>query len=100
MKDSQSLFNYYKQLIQLRQSHLALSNDQYLLVENDNKNVFSFLRMYGNSKVLVVVNLSDTLQKPLFQEDFKQYIPLLGKNKILGKTMDLKPYEVAVWEVK
>ena len=100
MKDSQSLFNYYKQLIQLRQSHLALSNDQYLLVENDNKNVFSFLRMYGNSKVLVVVNLSDTLQKPLFQEGFKKYLPLLGKNKILEKTMNLQPYEVAVWAVK
>ena len=100
MKDPQSLFNHYKQLIQLRQSHSALSNGQYLLVENDNKNVFSFLRMYGNNKVLIVVNLSDALQKPLFQEGFKQYIPLLGKNKILGKTMDLKPYEVAVWEVK
>ena len=100
MKDPQSLFNHYKQLIQLRQSHPALSNGQYLLVENDNKNVFSFLQMYGNNKVLVVVNLSDTLQKPLFQEGFKKYIPLLGKNKISEKTMDLKPYEVAVWEVK
>ena len=84
MKDSQSLFNYYKQLIQLRQSHSALSNGQYINVENDNKNVFSFLRMYENRKVLVVVNLSDALEKPLFQEGFKQYIPLLGKNKILA----------------
>lgn len=98
--DSKSLFNYYKKLIRLRQDHAALSNGQYINVENDNKNVFSFLRMYGKNKVLVVVNLSNMLQKPIFQEGFKQYIPLLGNNTVSEKTMDLKPYEVVAWEVK
>lgn len=100
IKNPQSLFNHYKQLIQLRQNNAALSNGQYVNVENDNKNVFSFLRIYGKNKVLVVVNLSDTLQKPLFQEGFEQSIPLFGKNKMSEKTMDLKPYEVVVLAVK
>ena len=51
MRDPQSSFNYCKRLIQLRQSDSALSNDQYINVENDNRNVFSFLWMYGRNKI-------------------------------------------------
>jgi alpha-amylase len=99
-RDPNSLFNYYKKLIQVRQNHAALSNGAYLNLENDNKNVFSFLRIYKNNKVLVVVNLSDTPQSPLFQQTFKNYAGLLGDNKTYQKGIALKPYEVAVWSVK
>ncbi len=95
-----SLFNYYKQLIHVRQSHSALSNGQYIAIENDNKNVFSFLRMYKNNKVLVAVNLSDAVQKPVFQQGFKHSTILLGKTQIFEKTINLKPYEVVVWQVE
>ncbi|MBL7818957.1 MAG: DUF3459 domain-containing protein [Saprospiraceae bacterium] len=98
--DPHSLFNYYKQLIYLRQSHAALSNGQYGTIENGNRNVFSFLRTYKNNKVLVAVNLSDVVQKPVFQQDFKSSTVLLGKSQIIEKTVNLKPYEVAVWEVE
>jgi alpha-amylase len=99
-KEPNSLFNYYKKLTRLRRSHAALSNGQYILADNDNKNVFSFVRMYENEKVLVAVNLSDAIQKPVFQQPFKNYAALLGNNKTYQKEIELKPYEVAVWSVK
>jgi alpha-amylase len=98
--DVNSLFNHYKKLIQLRQSHSALSNGSYLPVENDNKNVFSFVRQYQKHQILVVANLSDTPQKPVFTQVFKQNACLLGKNKLFDKSISLKSYEITVIELK
>jgi alpha-amylase len=99
-RDINSLFNHYKKLIQLRQSHSALSNGSYFPVENDNKNVFSFMRQYKNQQILVVANLSDTPQKTVFSQVFKQNTCLLGKNKLNDKSISLKPYEITVLELK
>jgi alpha-amylase len=99
-KDSNSLFNYYKTLIHLRQNHMALSNGQYVYAENDNKKVFSFLRIYGAQKILVAVNLSDEWQKPVFQKAFKRYTDLLGKSQTYQGGIQLKPYQVGVWAVE
>lgn len=99
-RNPNSLFSYYRKLIQLRQNHAALSNGQYINAENDNKNVFSFIRTYKNHQILVAVNLSDALQKPTFLQAFKRYTYLLGENQTNQKGIELKPYEVAVWAVE
>ena len=98
-KDSNSLFNYYKTLIHLRQSNAALSNGQYIPVENDNKKVFSFHRIYGKQTILVAFNLSDEVQKPEFKQAYNRNTCLFGKNKINQNAVELKPYEVAVWSI-
>ncbi len=101
-KDANSLFNYYKKLIHLRQNNAALSNGQYAVAENDNKNknVFSFIRTYKNHQIVVAVNLSDALQKPIFLKRFKRFTGLLGENQTYQRGIELKPYEVAVWAVE
>jgi alpha-glucosidase len=43
-KDPNSLFNWYKQLIALRRSNAALRDGEYITVNPDDQNVFSFLR--------------------------------------------------------
>ena len=100
INDSSSLFNYYRKIIQLKQSNLALAKGSYATAINDNNKVFSFYRTYKNTKVVVVVNLSNEIQKALFEQDYKTYVPLFGKNKVQQKTMQLSPYQVAVFEVK
>jgi alpha-amylase len=99
-KDPNSLFNCYKQLIQLRSLNLALSFGSYSSIENDNKNVFSFERKFKKNKVLVVVNLSDTQQKTNFSQVFKPAKSLFGDNKITDKLIELKPFEMVVFKVK
>ncbi len=99
-KNPNSLFNYYKRLLAIRQSNPALSNGEYSEAENDNKNVYSFYRTHGNENVLVAVNLSDQLQKIVFSKGFAKATNLLGQQKMYGQTVELKPYEVAVWAVK
>ncbi len=100
MKDSKSLFNDYKKLIALKHSNPALANGAYDDAENDNSQVFSFYRIIDRSKTIVVVNLSGEMQKVILKETIKKYKHLLGEDKIYGKHISLKPYEVIVGAVK
>jgi glycosidase len=100
INDSSSLLNYYKKLIRLKQSNPALANGTHQNASNNNNKVFSFYRKYENEKVLVVVNLSDDKQTTVFVDEYKNYIPMFGKNAVKKKSIVLNPYEVAVFEIK
>jgi glycosidase len=95
-----SLFNWYKAMIALKQSNAALAIGSYENVPNENQHVFSFYRIQGHKKVLVVANLSPENQQVLFKQDFKKATNLLDKKIPFEKQMNLLPYEVRVWEVK
>jgi glycosidase len=98
--DPESLFNFYKKMIRFRQGNAALSSGSYAKAENDNNAVFSFLRQTASGKVLVAANLSDQVQRATLREGFNVYSPLLGSSSIQHQTIELKPYEFAVWQVK
>ena len=95
-----SLFNWYKAMIALKQSNAALATGSYENVPNDNQNVFSFYRIQGRKKVLVVANLSADNQQVLFKQEVKKADDLLDKQLPFEKQINLLPYEVRVWEVK
>lgn len=98
--DSVSLFNYYKKLISLKQSNPALAKGQYANAVNDNSKVFSFYRVCNDRKILVVVNLSNELQKATLQLEYKKYINLFGESRVHKNVIQLNPYEVFVCELK
>ncbi len=98
--DENSLFNYYKKLLKLRQSNLAISKGIYQNAENDNFYIYSFYRIFQSKKMLIAVNLSNSIQKTTFLQSIKNSKNVLGKCKVIGNTSELQPYEVAVWEVE
>ncbi len=100
INDSNSLFNYYKKLIRLKQTNPALAKGQFEHAVNDNDKVFSFCRKYKDRKVLIAVNLSGEIQSAVFNEAYRSYILLFGKNTVRNKKIRLNPYEVAVFEIK
>ena len=59
-KDPHSLFNFYKKMIGLRRSNPVFFKGRYETLENDNKDVFSFLREDDKTAVIVAVNFSGT----------------------------------------
>ncbi len=61
--DSQSLWSYYKRVIQLKKSHPALYRGNYRVVTNDNAQVFTFLRESNEERIVVAVNLSEEKQR-------------------------------------
>ncbi len=100
INDSNSLFNYYKKLIKLKQTNAALANGNYENAVNNNDKVFSFYRNYESSKVLIAVNLSNEIQTATLEQGYKKYNPLFGKTSIQNKIIQLNPYQVAVFEIK
>jgi|HubBroStandDraft_6_1064221.scaffolds.fasta_scaffold70725_2 Tol biopolymer transport system component len=57
-QNSDSIFNTYRRLLALRKSEPALREGSYQAVDEENPNVFCYLRQRGGSTVLVVLNMS------------------------------------------
>lgn len=58
-KDSKSLLNHYKTVIQARNQTEAMRIGNWIKVENTNGSVFTSLRVANNEAVLTIVNLTD-----------------------------------------
>lgn len=58
-KDPNSIFNAYKRLLALRRTDPALRDGSYQAVNQDDPNVFAFLRQSRGETVLVALNMSD-----------------------------------------
>jgi len=54
--DPNSLLNYWRSLIQLRNKEIALSRGEFIEVFCENDSIFVFIRKYVNEVVLVVLN--------------------------------------------
>ncbi|HSM71483.1 MAG TPA: alpha-glucosidase [Anaerolineales bacterium] len=104
-----SLLNYYKQLLRVRRNSPALIGGDYLPLEEDSQEHFSFLRRSDEQTVLVVLNYSE---KPL-ELDFSQANEIEGSSlhvlfsSAARSVMDLDPkklhigaFEVLVAEVE
>jgi glycosidase len=99
INDPNSLFNYYKKMISLRQSNPALSNGIYGNIINDNNYVYSFTRTFKNKKVLIAVNLSEKLQTAKFNIPYTKATSILGEIKLKNNSLKLNPYQVAVFDL-
>jgi glycosidase len=100
--DPGSLFNYYKQLIRLRQSNAALNFGKYVDAGNDNPNVYSFYRVFKGEKVLVAVNLSNQQQHVKLLDSGQKFRIIYGLNPHEGgqHQLTLKPFEFMVLALK
>jgi glycosidase len=100
IKAPNSLFNWYKQLIALKQSNPALAIGSYENVPNENQNVFSFYPQSKKQKVLVLVNLSAENQVVRLSEPIRCAKRLTEGTRPFQEEISLAPFEWMVWEVK
>lgn len=98
--DPNSLLNHYKGILKLRASNEALTSGNYAVYENENNSVFSFTRNTGSKSVLVVANLSDQVQTFQFKDAPGALKAIYGDGKKTGDRTELKPYQLAVWEIR
>jgi glycosidase len=87
-------------MIQLKQGNPALAIGSYANAVNNNANVYSFLRTYKNSKVLVVVNLSNEIQNAFFDQDYSKAVSIYGNAKFEKKNLQLAPYQISIFVTK
>ncbi|MEP6683034.1 MAG: alpha-amylase family glycosyl hydrolase [Parafilimonas sp.] len=104
--DSNSLYNFYKTMIDLHKSNKAIAYGKYQTIINDNDSVLSFMRSYQNEKALVVINLSGSMERVNIDSQMKAsalkllYRNIKSDNKNTVVLSELKPYEIEVWNVQ
>ncbi|GBG97426.1 alpha-amylase family glycosyl hydrolase [Lactococcus termiticola] len=91
LKDSDSIFKTYQQLIELRKSEEWIVYGDFELLESPD-NVFAYLRKWRGREFLVVANLSDELQS---------FTPSCQGSLIIGEASDLlEPWQAYAMEVE
>ena len=105
IKDKNSIFNYYRKLIELRKKNNILIYGKYEIILENNENIYAYLRSSGNEKLLIILNFSE--DSHLFE------LPgniRFAHNELLISNYDidcdkinelfLKPYEARVYRLR
>ncbi len=58
VSDENSVFHYYKKLIQLRKQHDIIVYGSYEIILEDHKEIYAYTRTLGDEKLLVITNFS------------------------------------------
>ncbi|HKT47117.1 MAG TPA: alpha-glucosidase [Candidatus Acidoferrales bacterium] len=95
-QDANSVLNFYKKLLAMRHREAALLEGQYIALDEQNPDVYSFLRKEGEEAILVVLNMSRTEQKVSF--DFAGQGFPAGKARTMLTDTNL-PQEVSTKEL-
>lgn len=98
LNNPESIFHYYRKLIQLRKDHEVIVYGDYELVFPDDPEVFAYTRTLNGTKVLVVCNFKgNTIELPL-QEHLAETNQLLISNYAGELPLDeLRPYEARMY---
>lgn len=100
MKDPDSIFYYYKKLIQLRKDQSIFVNGDFRLLLEEDESVFAYVRTEGIKEMLVCVNFTEsTVDCPLIGQ-WKQQHPeakeLIHNYKERVDSQALRPYEAII----
>ena len=106
VKDSKSVFSYYKKLVQLRHEVPVITDGVYKLLDADNEKVYTYLRKNEDETLLVICNFTkEHINCPV--GDFVEVSQgtLLISNyddapQQYADAIKLKPYGAYVYEIK
>ncbi|MDQ1002464.1 trehalose-6-phosphate hydrolase [Neobacillus niacini] len=107
MKDSDSVFYHYQELIRLRKEYDVITNGDYELISEDHDSVFAFVRKTEHEMLLVINNFYgkvttfslpekldiDGLSNGVLLSNYEDSVPL-------AKEIQLRPYESIVYHLK
>lgn len=109
--DPRSLLNFYRKMISLHKSDVALTSGRYAGVVNDNDSVFSFLRYTPQTATLVAINLAGGPENatlnlstgPVAVTEATRLSDLFGDGDVERKrgrlSIQLPAYGVEVWKL-
>ncbi len=100
-RDSHSLLNLYRQLLDLRKRRPELSDGLLIPVETGNESVIAYMRKYGTREVLIVANLGTTFA-PAFPLPDRYFLrSLLGLPGATRTTIPpLPPRQAFVYDIR
>ena len=96
--DKDSVFHYYKKLIQLRKEYPVIVYGKYELLLEDSEELYVYTRTLDKQKLLVVCSFSDQETKMAIPSAFVGASCLIANRENIyeQETMTLQPYEAFV----
>lgn len=100
--DPDSIFHYYRRLIELRKQHEVIVYGKYELLLEDHEHIYAYTRTLGDERLLVILNFfADPVNFELpASVGYRSYEQLIGNYELLEGTrleqMELRPYEAQV----
>ena len=99
-----SVFNYYKKMIQYRHEHPILVYGDFTVYERNNPDIFIYTRTLGDKKDLVILNMSDkkmdyNLPSEIKSDNWDFQIGNYSDTAINSEgNVNLRPWEAAVFK--
>ncbi|WP_216827757.1 glycoside hydrolase family 13 protein [Alkalihalobacterium elongatum] len=103
--DPNSIYHYYRQLIQLRKQHEIIVYGDYDILHEDHPQVYAYTRTLGNEQLVVVCNFygEDTTFELPENLSSKQYALLISNYDVQESeaisTIALRPYEARAYKL-
>ncbi len=105
-KDSNSILNYFRKMVDLRKNTPALIYGSYKLLPSAKDEIYAYTRILGSKKLLIVLNLSDTENSFSLPQSMMNFLPgkILINNyrelnsDIESNTLQLKPWQAVIIE--
>ena len=103
IKCEESVYAFYKKLINLRKEKDIISEGSIEFIEKDNEDVLAYKREYDNDEIVVLNNLTDGNVVIKMQQEWFKYHKLIGNyqdektDKDSGEIV-LRPYETVCLE--
>ena len=103
--DPNSIFHFYKKLIQLRKKHEIVVYGRFELLCPDDERIFAYTRTFEEEKLLVLCNFKEeqaayTLPEELHSYSATKLIGNYGRRKKESPANPLRPYECRVYHLK
>ena len=94
MKDDNSIFCYYKKLIEFRKDNNIIKNGLYVDLLPHNNSIYAYKRVLNDKEVVVISNFKNKNIKLKMLKQFATYKKIFSNYE--NGTLDLKPYETRV----
>ncbi|WP_413375276.1 alpha,alpha-phosphotrehalase [Alkalihalobacillus sp. 1P02AB] len=97
-----SIFYHYQKLIQMRKQYDIITYGDYQLLEDNNEQLFVYVRTYNNQKLLVINNfyakeVAFNVPKEWLEKNATLLLSNDRQNDDLSEVLHLKPYESLVY---
>ncbi|HAJ70416.1 MAG: alpha-glucosidase [Alkalibacterium gilvum] len=102
LNDPDSIYHYYKKMIQMRRTTPTLIYGHYELIAKEHDHVYVYLRSYDNVVYVIIVNLFDQSTTLDLSEELVLGEMKLSNYKVSDESnakMNLRPYEARVYKV-
>lgn len=100
--DPNSIFNYYKSLIEIRKSSPALVTGKYRDLDPGNVNVYAYIRSLKDEQYLILINMSENdilFQVPENIKLKKIVIQNLDNPIFSEREVSLKPWQASIYKI-